>query len=150
MTPGGAQPRIVVGVDGSDNSRQALEWALAEARLRGAHVVAVHAWLEPASVAIGSVVSSAGAELDVFEDVAGRTMSDLLASVDATGLADPIESHVVGSTPAKAVLDAAVGADLVVVGSRGRGGFTGLLLGSVSQQVAHHAPCPVVIVPRPH
>lgn len=139
--------RIVVGIDGSQGARRALEWAVAEAKIRNAHLVVVHAWLEPAVVAVGSVVTAGGVEPDIFEESAERTMADVLGAVDTTGLPQGIESHVVAGAPARALLDAAEGADLVVVGSRGRGGFTGLLLGSVGQQVAHHASCPVVIIP---
>lgn len=139
--------QIVVGVDGSQGARRALEWAVSEAELRDAHVVVVHAWLEPAAVAVGSVITAGGVEPEVFEDAARRTVTDLLAAVDTTGLAQGIETHVVAGAPARALIDASQGADLLVVGSRGHGGFTGLLLGSVSQQVAHHATCPVVIIP---
>ncbi len=139
--------RIVVGIDGSQGARRALEWAVAEAKLRDAHLVVVHAWLEPAAVAVGSVVTAGGVEPEIFEDAAERTVADVLDAIDTTGLPQGIESHVVSGAPARALLDMAEDADLVVVGSRGRGGFTGLLLGSVSQQVAHHATCPVVIIP---
>jgi nucleotide-binding universal stress UspA family protein len=139
--------RIVVGIDGSQGARRALAWALAEAELRDAHLVLVHAWLEPAAVAVGSVITAGGVEPEIFEDTAWRIVTELLGEVDTTGLAQGVESHVVAGAPARALLDAAKDADLLVVGSRGLGGFTGLLLGSVSQQVAHHATCPVVIVP---
>jgi nucleotide-binding universal stress UspA family protein len=139
--------RIVVGIDGSQGARRALEWAVAEAKLRDAHLVVVHAWLEPAAVAVGSVISAGGVEPEVFEETAERTVAEVLGAVDTTGLPQGIESHVIAGAPARSLLDAARDADLVVVGSRGLGGFTGLLLGSVSQQVAHHATCPVVIIP---
>ena len=139
--------RIVVGIDGSQGARRALEWAVGEATLRDAHLVVIHAWLEPAAVAVGSVITAGGVEPEVFEDTAWRTVTDLLAGVDTNGLPQGLETHVVSGAPARALLEAAEGADLVVVGSRGLGGFTGLLLGSVSQQVAHHATCPVVIIP---
>ena len=139
--------RIVVGIDGSQGARRALEWAVGEAKLRDAHVVVVHAWLEPAAVAVGSIMSAGGVEPGIFEEAAERTVADVLGAVDTTGLPQGIESHVIAGAPALALLDAAKDADLVVVGSRGLGGFTGLLLGSVSQQVAHHATCPVVIIP---
>ena len=139
--------RIVVGIDGSQGARRALEWAVAEAKLRDAHLVVIHAWLEPAAVAVGSVITAGGVEPEIFEEAAERTVTEVLAAVDTTGLPQGIETHVVAGAPARAVLDASHGADLVVVGSRGHGGFTGLLLGSVSQQVAHHATCPVVIIP---
>jgi nucleotide-binding universal stress UspA family protein len=139
--------RIVVGIDGSQGARRALEWAVAEAKLRDAHLVVVHAWLEPAAVAVGSVITAGGVEPELFEETAERTVANVLGAVDTTGLPQGIESHVVAGTPARALLDMAKDADMVVVGSRGLGGFTGLLLGSVSQQVAHHATCPVVIIP---
>jgi nucleotide-binding universal stress UspA family protein len=139
--------QIVVGIDGSQGARRALEWAVAEACLRDAHLVVVHAWLEPAAVAVGSVITAGGVEPEIFEETAERTMADVLGAVDTTALPQGIESHVVAGAPARALLDAAKDADLLVVGSRGLGGFSGLLLGSVSQQVAHHATCPVVIIP---
>lgn len=139
--------RIVVGIDGSQGARRALEWAITEATLRDAHLVVIHAWLEPAAVAVGSVITAGGVEPEVFEDTAWRILTDLVAEVDTSGLPQGMESHVVAGGAARALLDAAQDADLIVVGSRGLGGFTGLLLGSVSQQVAHHATCPVAIVP---
>lgn len=139
--------RIVVGIDGSQGARRALEWAIAEAKLRDAHLVVVHAWLEPAAVAVGSVITAGGVEPEIFEETAERTVADVLGAADTTGLPQGIETHVVAGAPARALIDAAKDADLIVVGSRGHGGFTGLLLGSVSQQVAHHATCPVVIIP---
>lgn len=139
--------RIVVGVDGSQGARRALEWAVAEAKLRDAYLVVVHAWLEPAAVAVGSVISAGGVEPELFEETAERTIADVVASVDTTDLPQGYETSVVAGAPARALIDAAHDADLLVVGSRGLGGFTGLLLGSVSQQVAHHATCPVTIVP---
>ena len=139
--------RIVVGIDGSEGARRALEWALEEAKLRDARIVVIHAWLEPAAVAGGSVVSAGGVEPEIFEEAAERTLHELLISVDTDGLPHGLESHVVAGAPAHALVEASREADLVVVGSRGLGGFSGLLLGSVSQQVAHHATCPVVIIP---
>ena len=139
--------RIVVGVDGSEGARRALEWAVAEAKMRDAQVVVIHAWTEPAAVAVGSLVSAGAVEPEVFEDAAERTLREVLAAVGTTGLPHGIESRLVAGAPAPALLDASHDADLVVVGSRGLGGFSGLLLGSVSQQVAHHATSPVVIIP---
>ncbi|HVF32604.1 MAG TPA: universal stress protein [Acidimicrobiales bacterium] len=134
--------RIVVGVDGSDVSRAALAFALDEARLRGARLDVVVAWHEPYSAAAIAPIATDPA---VFSDAATRTLEDALASSDLTGV--EIGRRVERGGPAEALLRAAEGADLLVVGSRGHGGFTGLLLGSVSQQVVHHAPCPVVVVP---
>jgi nucleotide-binding universal stress UspA family protein len=115
-----------VGVDGSPPSTAALAWAVDEARLRSARLVVVHAHLRPD-------VEDARAALD--------------AAVDTVGIAGvPADRLVVGDRPAPAILAAAASADLVVLGSRGHGAFTGMLLGSVSHHVSHHAPCPVVVV----
>jgi nucleotide-binding universal stress UspA family protein len=108
--------RIVVGIDGSEGARRALEWAVAEAKLRDAHLVVIHAWVEPAAVAVGSAISAAAAEPEIFEEAAERTLADTLADVDTSGLPQGIETHVVAGTPARALLDAAADADMVVVG----------------------------------
>jgi nucleotide-binding universal stress UspA family protein len=136
--------RIVVGVDGSAGSQRALRWALEEARLRNASVHVVHAWHAP------YVMPSPMAPVVTYEyDPIQRTAEDVLAGAvraeDTRGL--DVHEVLVCDSAAPALLDAAKGADLLVVGSRGRGGFAGLLLGSVSQSVAQHAPCPVVVVP---
>ncbi len=138
---------VVVGVDGSAAGVAALRWALAEAAARSARVVAVHAW-EPVSYA---PVPGAFPYNDMAAVSAGaRRFLD--QSVDAA-LRDPatagvtVERTVAPGGPASALLDAAEGAALVVVGRRGVGGFGRLLLGSVADHVARHAPCPVVVVP---
>jgi nucleotide-binding universal stress UspA family protein len=135
--------RIVVGVDGSPGALRALEWAVEQSRLSGASLLVVHAWhLAVLSPAVG---------LDEFERVVERaaeeTVERELGKVDMSGI--DVELRVQARGPVDALLDAARDADLLVVGTRGHGGFTGLLLGSVSQQLPHHAPCPVVIVPPP-
>ena len=134
--------RIVVGVDGSDVAQNALAWALDEARLRGAAVDVVHGWQYPtvAAVPAGTVM----VDPQMLEEMADRVVADAIANADVTGV--EIETVVVPSPPASALIERSAGADLVVVGSRGRGGFTELLLGSVSHQVASHAHCPVVVV----
>ena len=143
--------RIVVGVDGSDGARSALEWAAAEARLRGAALLAVHTWdIPPLTTGAGPFDPPSTLNAGLLERVeqgAHQLVERELAAVDTSGL--EIDKRVEARNPADALLDAARGADLLVVGTRGHGGFSGLLLGSVSQQVSHHAPCPVVIVPRP-
>ncbi len=138
--------RIVVGVDDSDGSRRALEWAIREAKVRGAHVAAVHVWHFP-YVPTGPFVPAPVPGSDAIEAEARHVLDRSVDSVDASDLEQPVERVSVCDGAVKGLLDAAKDADLLVVGSRGRGGFTGLLLGSVSQEVAHHAPCPVVIVP---
>jgi nucleotide-binding universal stress UspA family protein len=136
--------KIVVGVDGSDGSKRALRWAVEEARLRALPVQAVHAWHVPYADLSPFVPV---VDPEIFHEAGRQALDDVVASVDGSGLEHPIE-RVVAYGPAVTVLtDAAEGADLLVVGARGLGGFTGLLLGSVSQHVAKHRGCPVVIVP---
>jgi nucleotide-binding universal stress UspA family protein len=143
--------RIVVGVDGSEGSLTALRWALGEARLRGAGVDAIHSWHYPYAAYTEVTGMAAGvvdrAELEkVGQEVLQKTVEAV--ADEAEGV--PVNAVLVQGGAAASLLHAAVGADLLVVGTRGHGGFTGLLLGSVSQAAVHHAPCPVVVVPTPH
>jgi nucleotide-binding universal stress UspA family protein len=136
---------IVVGIDGSVEARRALHWALDEARLRGARLHVVHAWLYQFTGGPG-YMPAAGTDLrGTLELEAERVLDEALASMGTVGV--EVERTAVEGPPAATLVAAAADAELLVVGSRGRGGFAGLLLGSVSQQCAHHAPCPVVIVP---
>jgi nucleotide-binding universal stress UspA family protein len=144
--------RIVVGVDGSAGSEAALRWAIDEARLRDAVVEVVNAWSYPY---VGEAAGMAAFSVDGVE--LERAATDLVRSMlEARPAPSPgereveVEPRVVRGDAAGALLRVAKedGADLLVVGSRGRGGFTGLMLGSVSQQCVHHAPCPVVVVPQ--
>jgi nucleotide-binding universal stress UspA family protein len=139
-----ATERIVVGVDGSETARTALRWALDEARLRNATVEVVHGWHMPYPDGYPDGV----VDLDPgrFERDARQLLDRIVEEGDTAGV-PAVEPILVGDGAARTLLDLAKGADLLVVGSRGRGGFTGLLLGSVSQQVVHHAPCPVVVIP---
>ena len=139
--------RIVVGVDGSDNARRALEWAIAEAKIRRAQLTVVSAWQIP-SVVLASPVAMAAYDEEVWRDAATEAVDAALQSVAEDDLPAGLERRVIEGPPAKVLVDAGKDADMIVVGSRGRGGFAGLLLGSVSQQVAQHASCPVVIVPQ--
>jgi len=142
---------IVEGVDDSDNSKAALRWALEEGRLRGVPVNAVHAWQPPLASPVVDVGPVPGPMLDVpvviekAKEAAEELVERLVQEVadDASGV--DLRPAVVEGSPASALVDAAEGADLLVVGSRGLGGFKGLVLGSVSHQMASHAPCPVVI-----
>lgn len=136
---------VVVGVDGSESSSAALAWGAEEARLRGATLRVVQAWHLPAVGYGGPGYLPAW----TFEGMAGEISAALHSQVTETLGTDPavrLEEHVVEGSAAEVILDASKGAEMVVVGSHGRGGFSGLLLGSVSAQVAHHARCPVVIV----
>jgi nucleotide-binding universal stress UspA family protein len=139
--------RIVVGVDGSDASRRALEWSVAEARLREAEVVAVHGWSLPIIPGpMGTYVPPPPS--DQMQTEAERVLEDELTRLGDAAGGVRITRQVVEMPPARALLRAAQGADMLVVGSRGLGGFRGLLLGSVGHQCAQHATCPVVIVPH--
>jgi nucleotide-binding universal stress UspA family protein len=138
--------RIVVGIDGSESSRQALQWAIDEGRHHGSYVEAVHAWHD-VYVGGGTPYSVAVLDPQLYHDAAEALVRDVVDAADESGLAAPVRRSVVHGAPASALLEAAKGADLIVVGSRGRGGFAGLLLGSVSHQVVHHATCPVVVIP---
>jgi nucleotide-binding universal stress UspA family protein len=138
---------IVVGVDGSDSAQAALRFALDEARLRGATVRAVAVWHLPVAAYGGAFVPPDPAVASELEPAARRTLERSLAAAgDHTGV--EVEPVVREGAPARVLLEEADDADLLVVGSRGLGGFRGLLLGSVGQQCSHHAPCPVVIVPH--
>lgn len=136
--------RIVVGVDGSEAAHDALRWAAAEAVVHGAKLRIVHAWQYP-FVGVSAYGGMAIDPVDV-ETGARELLDKAIARVDLSGLVAPPDIVCTGHSPAAALVDAAEGADLLVVGSRGRGGFGGLLLGSVSQQVANHAACPIVII----
>lgn len=142
-TEGAPTGRVVVGVDASPASAEALRWAIDEARAREAELVIVHAWQLPYL----GVYPYVGEAYDggVLERAAAETVDGLLAEAGVPdGLA--VTRRLVHEPPARAILDAGADADLIVVGARGSGGFKGMLLGSVSHHVANHAPCPVVVV----
>ncbi|HEX6451202.1 MAG TPA: universal stress protein [Trebonia sp.] len=134
------QQRIVVGIDGSEQSKAALRWAIEQARLTGAAVDAVTAWRFPASYGL-SVVA---ADLDV-EGEATKMLSETVADVVRGTSEVPIRQLAGEGPPAEVLLNTAKGADLLVVGSRGRGGFTSAVLGSVSLACVLHATCPVLV-----
>ncbi|MCK9894153.1 universal stress protein [Frankia sp. AgB32] len=139
-----AHGAVVVGVDGSHLSIEALRFAAREARLRGAVLRVVHAWTP---VPVGYPAVYIGVDFEAAEKAARGVLDACVAA----GVGDrgdlAVEDLLVtgGATPA--LLSAAGDAQLLVVGSRGHGGFAELLLGSVSHQCLHHAPCPVAVVP---
>jgi nucleotide-binding universal stress UspA family protein len=133
---------IVVGTDGSDNATKALRFAMREAQLRHARLHLVHGWLNPAAS-----TDLTGLAAGACEQAGAQILQSAAALVAAEAPGVDVSTSLVSTTASAAILDAAKDADLVVVGSRGHGGFVGLLIGSVSSQVAHHAPCPVIIVP---
>ena len=147
---------IVVGIDGSANARRALAVAAAEARARGARLRVITTWMVPLFEGMPMPIVG-GFPVDY-----GRPYEEICAAVESSSRelverevaevlgADPgieIEPLALEGAPATVLIDASREADLLVVGSRGRGGFKGLLLGSVSQQCVHHAACPVLVVP---
>jgi nucleotide-binding universal stress UspA family protein len=136
---------IVVGVDGSDQSRAALEWAIEEARLRGSALRVVYVF--PALRGWNTPISPAYYEQ--FESDAKAMLTEFLGGVPALDDLPDVSRLVVGGNAATVLVDLSGDADLLVVGSRGRGGFSSLVLGSVSTQSVHHARCPVVVVPAP-
>jgi nucleotide-binding universal stress UspA family protein len=153
--PAGMAGTIVVGVDGSPASQAALRWAAEEAQLRGARLVVLHAWsfLAPAPLAEPGMVPLPAVDyagtLEAERAAAEEELETALAAAFPEGPPVPIERQLVEGGAAEALEEAARGADLVVVGSRGRSGLAAALLGSVSKHVLQHAPCPVVVVKAP-
>jgi nucleotide-binding universal stress UspA family protein len=137
---------IVVGIDGSETGRLAAGWASDEARLRGDQLRLVSAWSIPATTFLAG-------ETGTTEDLAAELAQGAEEALSAASReVDPrlvVETTAVEGQAANVLLEAADGADLLVLGSRGLGGFRGLLLGSVSQQCVAHASCPVVVVRHP-
>jgi nucleotide-binding universal stress UspA family protein len=140
------QPRIVIGVDGSPTSKAALGWAIHQAELTGSTVDAVLAWEYPAAIAGFGWVPVPATSDAAFEILADKRLAETISEVAGPDPAAVINPVVVNGYPAAVLLHAAEGADLLVVGSRGHSEFTDALLGSVSQNCAHHARCPVVII----
>jgi nucleotide-binding universal stress UspA family protein len=147
---------IIVGVDDSEVSKDALRWALEEGRIHGSPVVALHAW-QPPTIPPGIEFAPGGgafpptdlpALISEAEKTAKEFVERVVSDVAGEGPEVDVRAVAIEDAPATALVEAAKGADLLVVGSRGLGGFKELLLGSVSHQVAQHAPCPVVIYRR--
>jgi nucleotide-binding universal stress UspA family protein len=136
---------IVVGVDGSPSSRKALNWAAAEAADHGAELLVVNVWEHTLLPPAGSVSVSE----HYVPDPSQSTTEELLRVIkEELGEQPPIQvqAEVKQGRPAKVLMEESAGADLLVVGKRGHGGFAGLVLGSVSQHVAAYAKCPVTVV----
>jgi nucleotide-binding universal stress UspA family protein len=131
--------RIVVAVDGSDPSRRALERAAIEARAHDTRLEVLRAW---------NYLDQRGPHFDPSygDDTVRAELEQVVQEVLGDDRPEGTELLAVNDLPARAVLAASDDAWMVVLGARGLGGFKGLLLGSVSQQVVHHAPCPVLIV----
>ena len=144
------ESRIIVGVDGSEQSQAALGWALGQAELVGADLVLAHTWnpdsyAAPAMAGVVPDMIQAGALNDEAEGLAQAWLNDLVAATVARTTAS-VSGVLASGSPAGHILDLSAQATMVVVGNRGRGGLRSAVLGSTSQQIAHHAQCPVVVV----
>lgn len=138
---------IVAGVDGSDAGADALRWAAAQARLTGADVHAVYVWDFPTGYGWAWAPGFAGLDLEAES----RKALDAMIAQVFDGAADvPVVARVERGHAAEVLVEVSRGADLLVVGSRGRGAFADMLLGSVSLHCAQHAGCPVVIIRHRH
>ena len=138
--------KIVVGVDGSDASKDALRWAVEDARARGAEVIALHAYAVPVSAPDASPASPVDLPALVADTHARaqQLAAEIVDEVVGNAVSVDVAPIAVEDEPAKALVDASRDADLIVVGSHGHG-LSGLFLGSVSLECAQHAACPVVI-----
>ena len=139
--------RIVVGVDGSAGSLTALRWAMGTASDTGATVEAITAWELPFVLVDGCQPELATWLKDAQRDAHARLEAAVAGARHGHGADADVVLNVVEGAPAPVLIEWSKGADLLVVGSRGRGGFASLLLGSVSAQCVHHAEVPVVVVP---
>jgi nucleotide-binding universal stress UspA family protein len=155
MSDEGSMGRIVVGVDGSEASKRALRWAAEEARLRSSSLEVVHTYEHDRTwtsypgdedvnpVAVEQLRREIARAADRAAAHAQAVVDRLIADLDGI---DATATVVRSQHPAKTLLERSKGADMLVVGSRGRGGFKELLLGSIGQQCANYAECPVVII----
>jgi nucleotide-binding universal stress UspA family protein len=138
---------VVVGVDGSSAAQAALAFAAEEAALRDARLVVVCAWEIPTAIYAGGFAPGLDqATLDGFRESAQKVAKEAVDAAKTLQPALQCEGRAAEGQPAEALLEESRDATLIVVGNRGRGGFASLLLGSVSQQVVHHASCPVTVV----
>ena len=141
---GGAQQVVVVGVDGSPESVAALSWAGRYGAATGAVVWALHIWHYPTAAGLPPGVTPES----VTDEVKANQQKELDEAIAKANL-DPaaqVESKIAYGHPAQVLINESKNVNLIVVGHRGRGGFTGMLTGSVSMQVVNHAECPVVVV----
>jgi nucleotide-binding universal stress UspA family protein len=134
-------PRIVVGVDGFESSAAALRWAIHQAKLTGAVVEAVTAWHVPPSSGL-----VAATDMPDYQDDARMILTEAIVETCTIDPDVEVRPRVVEGRAGPVLVQAAEGADLLVVGGRGHGGLAEVLLGSVGQYCVHNAPCPVVIM----
>lgn len=137
---------VVVGVDGSDISQLATDFAFAEAQARGCKLVAVHTWMDMQVQASLAGLAAAQQEWNVIEDEQTQVLHERLEPLLAKYPDVEVEMVITRDRPVRALVDAGTDAQLLVVGSHGRGGFRGMLLGSTSRALLQSAPCPMVVV----
>lgn len=137
--------RVVVGVNGSPSAQRAVRFAFEQAALRRCELTAVHAYHLPVALEPGGIMPDRYEQAGV-RDAERRLLSEALAGTGERYPHVEIHCDVVAGGAARVLVEAGAGADLLVVGARGHGGFAGLLLGSASRAVLHHAPCPVAVV----
>jgi len=145
-TPGPSAGRVVVGIDGSDRAMDALAFAFAAASARGVGLTAVHGWTAP-WIPASDGLPLTGKGWRGLEEQENLVMSETMAGWGDKYPDVDVTRVIVEANPARTLVEHSHRAALVVVGSRGHGGFTGLLLGSVSQTVVQHATCPVAVIP---
>ena len=143
---------IIVGIDGSDHSRRALEWAIGEAAVRHAPLTVftvqqavVGYWGSPVLYPGDADLAEQGRK--IAQEETDSVLEKVLEKIGSGSRPSSVTVRAATGLPAEALLEAAADADMLVVGSRGAGGFKRLLMGSVSTQVTQHAPCPVVVIP---
>jgi nucleotide-binding universal stress UspA family protein len=139
----GTWKTVMVGVDGSRGSRKALTWAAAEAAGHDAELVVLSVWERPVPPAVGSVPTG---DLPDWSQEATESLVRIITEELGETPAVQAQARVKHGRPAEVLIEESAGVDLLVVGTRGHGGFAGLLLGSVSQHVAAYAQCPVTVV----
>ena len=140
---------IVVGVDGSDHAHRALTWAMKEAAIRHARLTVLAVHEVAASAWTGNPITLPG-DQEVVDKIRNTVQETVAKTAAELGQPQPpsVTVRTVQGFPAHELIEASKEADLVVLGSRGAGGFARLAMGSVSSQVVHHAHCPVVVVPH--
>ncbi|AKK07266.1 universal stress protein UspA-like protein [Corynebacterium mustelae] len=137
---------VVVGVDGSDVSQQATDFAFAEAQARGTKLIAIHTWMDMQVQASLAGLAAAQQEWNIVEDEQTQLLEERLAPMLEKYPDVEVDMVITRDRPIRALVDASKDAQLLVVGSHGRGGFRGMLLGSTSRALLQSAPCPMVVV----
>lgn len=145
IRPGTPAGPVVVGVDGSPTSETAVGLAFEEASLRGAELVAVHTWVDYTAEVFYGSPELYQVESDAIEVREQELLAEQLAGWQERYPDVAVRRVVSQDRPVRCLLEQAADAQLLVVGSRGRGGFTGMLLGSTSQALVYHAPCPLLV-----